>query len=75
MAEKHTAAVYNKPGYELVNNYTYAFFGDGCAMEGIASEATSLAVQMKLGKLIMVYDDNHISLGMHLNHDLASRAC
>jgi transketolase len=63
MAERHTAAVFNKPGYELVNNYTYAFFGDGCAMEGIASEAASMAGHLKLGNLIMVYDDNHISIG------------
>ncbi|KZM26554.1 Transketolase [Ascochyta rabiei] len=62
IAERHTAAVFNKPGYELVNNYTYAFFGDGCAMEGIASEAASMAGHLQLGNLIMVYDDNHISI-------------
>jgi transketolase len=61
MAERHTAAVFNKPGYELITNYTYAFFGG--AMEGIVSEAASLAGHLKLGKLIMVYDDNHISIG------------
>lgn len=63
MAEEHTAAVFNKPGYELVNNYTYCIFGDGCAMEGVASEAASTAGHLKLGKLICLYDDNHISIG------------
>jgi transketolase len=62
MAEEHTAAVFNKPGYKLVNNYTYCIFGDGCAMEGVASEAASTAGHLKLGKLICLYDDNHISI-------------
>ncbi|KAI9889235.1 MAG: Transketolase [Vezdaea aestivalis] len=62
MAQAHTAAEFNKPGFDLITNYTYCFFGDGCAMEGIASEAASTAGHLQLGNLIMVYDDNHISI-------------
>ncbi|KIW11791.1 transketolase [Exophiala spinifera] len=62
IAQAHTGAVFNKPGYELINNYTYCFFGDGCAMEGVASEAASTAGHLQLGNLICLYDDNHISI-------------
>ncbi|MGB6727472.1 MAG: transketolase, partial [Terracidiphilus sp.] len=62
IAEKHLAAVYNKPGHEVVNHYTYALCGDGDLMEGVSHEAASLAGTLGLGKLILLYDDNLISL-------------
>jgi transketolase len=62
MAEKHLAAVYNRPGFEVVNHHTYAILGDGDLMEGVSHEAASLAGTLGLGKLIFLYDDNQISL-------------
>ena len=62
MAEAHLAAKFNQPGYEIVNHYTYALCGDGCMMEGISGEASSLAGTLKLGKLIVLYDSNSISI-------------
>jgi transketolase len=62
MAERHLAAVYNRPGYEVVNHYTYALCGDGDLMEGVSHEAAALAGTLALGKLIFIYDDNLISL-------------
>jgi transketolase len=63
MAQAHAAAEFNKPGFDLLTNYTYCIFGDGCAMEGIASEACSLAGHLQLGNLICMYDDNKITIG------------
>jgi transketolase len=62
IAEKHLAAVYNRPGFDVVNHYTYAMLGDGDLMEGVSHEAASLAGTLALGKLIFLYDDNQISL-------------
>lgn len=66
LAEKMLAADFNKPGYELVDHYTYTFVGDGCLMEGISHEACSLAGTLGLGKLIVLYDDNGISIDGHV---------
>lgn len=62
IAERFFAAKFNQPGHEMVNHFTYAIVSDGDLMEGIASEAASLAGHFKLGKLIYLYDNNHISL-------------
>jgi transketolase len=62
MAERHLAVQYNKDNYELVDHYTYAICGDGDLMEGVSSEAASLAAHLNLGRLIVLYDSNDISL-------------
>ncbi len=62
MAEAHLAAIFNRPGYPVVDHYTYALGGDGCMMEGISSEAFSLAGTLGLDKLIIFYDSNRISI-------------
>ena len=62
MAEAHLAAKYNRPGYPVMDHYTYSIVGDGDLMEGISHEAASLAGHLKLGKLIVLYDSNGISL-------------
>lgn len=62
IAEKHLAAIYNKPDMPIVDHHTYCIVGDGDLMEGISHEAASLAGTLKLGKLIVFYDDNLISL-------------
>lgn len=62
MAEAHLAATFNKDGYPVVDHYTYVLGGDGCMMEGISSEAFSLAGTLGLSKLIVIYDSNRISI-------------
>ncbi|HXR40094.1 MAG TPA: transketolase [Terracidiphilus sp.] len=62
IAEKHLSAIYNLPGFEVVDHHTYALLGDGDLMEGVSHEAASLAGTLGLGKLIFLYDDNLISL-------------
>ncbi|MER2598844.1 MAG: transketolase [Caldilineales bacterium] len=62
MAEAHLAAIYNRPDHEIINHTTYAIVTDGDLMEGVASEAASLAGHLQLGKLIYLYDDNRISI-------------
>lgn len=67
MAEAHLASRFNQTGFPVVDHHTYALVGDGCLMEGISYEAMSMAGHMKLGKLIVLYDSNDISLDGDLN--------
>jgi transketolase len=71
LAERWLATRYNRPGHEIIDHYTYALCSDGDLMEGVASEAASIAGFLKLGKLIYFYDDNNITIDGHT--DLAFR--
>ena len=62
MAEAHLAARYNRPGFPIIDHCTYALVSDGDLMEGVAAEAASLAGHLRLGKLICLYDNNHVTL-------------
>ncbi|HJP64095.1 MAG TPA: transketolase [Mucilaginibacter sp.] len=77
IAQKYLAARYNKPGYDLFNYKIYAVCSDGDLMEGVASEAASLAGHLELGNIIYIYDDNHISIegdtDITFNEDVAER--
>ncbi len=77
IAERHLAAIFNKPGHEIIDHYTYGIVTDGDLMEGISSEAASLAGHLKLGKLIYLYDDNRITIegstSLTFTEDVAKR--
>ena len=66
LAEKVLATEFNRPGHSIVDHHTYVFMGDGCMMEGVSHEACSLAGTLGLGKLIVFYDDNGISIDGHV---------
>jgi transketolase len=71
MAEQHLAATYNRDDYNVVDHYTFSICGDGDLMEGVSAEASSLAAHLKLGKLIVMYDSNDISLDGDLHHSFS----
>src|ERR1700754_1362470 len=77
IAQKHLAARYNKPGFDIFNYHVYAICSDGDMMEGVSSEAASLAGHLELGNIIYLYDDNHISIegatDITFNEDVSER--
>jgi len=75
MAERFLAARFNRPGHEIVNHYTYAIAGDGDLMEGVASEAASLAGHLRLGKLICLYDNNFVTLAGETKLTFTEEVC
>ncbi|ORX59314.1 hypothetical protein BCR36DRAFT_579891 [Piromyces finnis] len=75
IAEAHLASIYNRPGIELFNNYTYTIVGDGCLQEGVSSEAASMAGHFKLGKLIALYDANNIQIDGEIRVQFTEDVC
>ena len=73
ISEAHLAARYNRPGFEIVDHFTYGLVSDGDLMEGVSSEAASLAGQLELGKLIYLFDNNHVTLSAGTNISPATR--
>ena len=77
MAETRLAAIYNEPGYDFIDHYTYVLCGDGDLMEGVSNEASSIAGTLELGKLIVLYDSNNITIEgnteLSFKEDIAAR--
>ncbi|GAA3323912.1 hypothetical protein GCM10020331_049680 [Ectobacillus funiculus] len=71
MAERHLAAKYNREAYNVVDHYTYVICGDGDLMEGVSAEASSLAAHLGLGRLVVLYDSNDISLDGDLDRSFS----
>jgi len=75
IAEAQLAATYNKEGFPIVDNHTFVFCGDGCLQEGITSEASSIAGHLGLGKIIVMYDDNHVTIDGNTNLSFTEDVC
>lgn len=75
IASKHFAATYNRPGYEVVNNKIWCFSGDGCLQEGVGQEALSLAGHMRLDNLILIYDDNSVTVDGNIDLTFTEKTC
>src|ERR1700730_12760465 len=77
IAQRWLAAYYNRPDHEIVNYHVYAVAGEGCMMEGVSSEAASLAGHLQLGNLTWIYDNNHITIegntALAFSDDVAAR--
>lgn len=74
VAEEHLAALFNRPGYPIVDHYTYVLTGDGCLEEGIGYEACSFAGTQKLGKLILLYDNNDVTIEGNMKNTFSEDA-
>lgn len=77
IAQEHLAAEFNRPGHTVVDNSVFVICGDGCLQEGVTAEASSLAGHLGLGRLILLYDDNHITIdgetGLSFTEDVLKR--
>src|SRR5713101_5254709 len=75
IAASHLAAIFNKPGHEIIQSYIYGIVTDGDLMEGVSSEAASLAGHLGLGRIVYLYDDNHVSIDGYTDLSFSEDVC